>query len=273
MNLNNFKNKISPVIYERGEDYYYDNATADLQDMENGQWFAIVEGNEDYEVDISISENSEIQDYDCNCPYDGEICKHVVAVLLKIKDEMQIPENTGKKAKKEPGWKEIVSNVPENELRKFIKEYAAKNRDFRNNLTTCFSGYDSADNSVKYRQMVQEIFFASEERYGFNDYYQSYETMSNVYNLLRKADEFIEEDNYKEAFYIAAAVAPECIEAIQSMDDSDGECGGAINDSFNIVSKILELSDDETLRNEIFEWILQEAGKILLNIKIISAAE
>lgn len=101
MNLDNFESKISPVIFERAEDYYHDNAVTDLQGMENRQWFAIVEGNEDYEVDIRLGKNGKILDYYCNCPYDGEICKHVVATLLKIRDENPVIENKKSKSKKE----------------------------------------------------------------------------------------------------------------------------------------------------------------------------
>ncbi len=259
MNLNNFEDNISSVIFKRGEDYYLDNAVADLQDMENGQWFAIVEGSYDYEVDIRFDLNGNIQDYACNCPYDGAICKHVVAVLLKIKDETQIPENKNKKQKKQVGWKEIADNVPEDELRKFVKKYAAKNRDFRSNFSIHFSEYDNVDNSLIYRETVQDIFFSAGGRSGFIDYNHAYTAMRPINDMLHKADNLLDINNYKEAFRIVSAIAPECIDNIEYIDDSSGESGGAINHSFSVVSKVLELSDEETFNNEVFEWILQQA--------------
>ena len=259
MNLNNFEDNISSVIFKRGEDYYFDNAVVDLQDMENGQWFAVVEGSYDYEVDIRLDSNGNIQDYACNCPYDGETCKHVVAVLLKIKDETQISENNDKKQKKQVAWKEIADNVPEDELRKFVKIYAAKNRNFRSNLCIHFSEYDNVDNSGVYRQTVQDIFFSAGGRSGFTDYNHAYTAMMPINDMLYKADGLVETNNYKEAFRIVSAIAPECINNIEYIDDSNGECGGAINHSFEVVSEVLKLSDDETFKNEVFEWILQQA--------------
>jgi hypothetical protein len=40
MNLKTFENKISDTILQRGKSYYEDGAVANLQGMENGQWFA-----------------------------------------------------------------------------------------------------------------------------------------------------------------------------------------------------------------------------------------
>ncbi len=259
MNLNTFENEISPVIFQRGENYYLDNAVADLQEMGNGQWFAIVEGSNDYEVDVRLGEDDDIQEYYCDCPYDGEICKHVVAVLLKIKEEIQIPKETVKKAKKESGWKKIINTAPETELRKFVLEYATKNREFRNSLSIKLSEYDSGDNYKKYRGIVSNAFHIAGGSHGFIDYYHSHAAMNPIYELLQKADCFFENNNHKEVFNIVSAITPECVEAIQYMDDSNGECGGAISDSFNTISKILESGVNESLKNEIFEWLLQQA--------------
>jgi len=259
MNLDNFEREISPVIFERGEDYYHDNAVADLQMMDNGQCFAIVEGSDNYEVDIKLDENGKILDYYCNCPYDGEICKHVVATLLKIRDENPVIKNKKSKSKKKTGWKEIINTVPEKELRKFAENYAAKNREFRNALSINFSEYDSTENKEKYRKIVQNAFSLAEGRYGYIEYSDVYGAMLPIHELLSKADNFLETKICKEAFTIAAVIAPECINAIQNLDDSNGECGSAINESFDIISKAYETTNDKNLKEEIFKYILNEA--------------
>jgi hypothetical protein len=49
-------------------------------------WTAEVEGSDLYTVEIKLN-NGEIVSWECDCPYDyGDICKHVVAVLLYIRD-------------------------------------------------------------------------------------------------------------------------------------------------------------------------------------------
>lgn len=259
MYLKNFENSISEVVLKRGQNYYADGVVTDLQDMENGQWFAIVEGNYDYEVDIRLGKNDEILGYTCNCPFEGEICKHVVAVLYRIKDEKK-EKLPGKRSTGKIKWKNVIGTVPENELRDFLTVYAAKNKNFRNRLMLHFSEYDETVNRDKYREIVQGIFSAAEDRNGYIDYQHAFGTISQVYDLLAKADEYIDKKIYTEAFYIAAAVAPECINAMEYIDDSDGECGGAINDSFEIILKILSSNTDPALKNEVFDWLLSEAG-------------
>ena len=59
-----------------------DNVEHDSPDT----WTAEVEGNDLYSVEIQFS-GDEIISWNCDCPYDGgDICKHVVAFLLYIKE-------------------------------------------------------------------------------------------------------------------------------------------------------------------------------------------
>ncbi len=254
MHLKSFETNIPAPILQRGADYYHNGAVADLQIMDNGQCFAIVEGNNDYEVDIRLGENGKVLSYTCNCPYDGGICKHVVAVLYQLKEE--IP---GKKDKEQSPWKKLIYEIPEDELRKFVTEYAAKNKDLRNMIMLRFTAYDKRDNRDKYVQLLNGIFNAAGGRHGFIDYHNSYGAMHKVYDLLAKADDLMIEENFNEAFYIATAVAPGCISALQSMDDSNGECGSAINEAFEIIAKILQSEADISLKDEAFNWLLREA--------------
>lgn len=258
MNLKTFESKIPGEILKRGRDYFSDGAVTDLQDMNNGEWFAIVEGNDDYEVDIRLGKNDEVLDYTCDCPFDGEICKHVVAVLYRIR-EIKKEAGPGKNSGKPDSWKRLISVIPENEFREFVKEYAAKNKYFRNKLLIRFTGYDNSGYRDKYIQIINGILTAESDRHGYIDYHHAHHAMSQVFELLAKADEYTNGELFEEAFYIAAAVAPECINAIQYMDDSDGSCGDVISDAFNIISVILQSDADEHLKNEIFDWILNQA--------------
>jgi hypothetical protein len=257
MNLKTFESQISDTILKRGKSYYEDGAVADLQDMENGLWFAIVEGSDDYDVELTIGPKGEILDYSCTCPYDGEICKHTVAALYQIREEKAIAKPS-KKTERDI-WKNIIDIVPEEELREFVMEYAIENKELRNAILVRFSDYDKRDNREKYNQILKGIFSVSGDRHGFIDYYHSSDAMHQVSGLLARADDYLEKQNYKEAFYIASSVAPSCIKTLQNMDDSNGDCGGAINEAFETLSKIFQSGASASLKNEIFEWLLLEA--------------
>ena len=69
----------SPRILVRGMGYYESGAVTELSRTEGG-YRALVEGTEDYEVEIEIKDNR-ILDMRCTCPYagDGKYCKHMAA--------------------------------------------------------------------------------------------------------------------------------------------------------------------------------------------------
>jgi len=86
MKLNDFHKHVSRKIYERGEEYYEDDMVDNVEHDYPDTWTAEVEGNDLYSVEIKLN-GDEIVSWDCDCPYDyGDMCKHVVAVLLYIKD-------------------------------------------------------------------------------------------------------------------------------------------------------------------------------------------
>jgi len=86
MNLNNFHKHIPPAIYNRGEEYYENDMIDHIEHVHPDTWNAEVVGNDIYSVEIKLKGN-DILSWACGCPYDhGDICKHVVAVLLHIKD-------------------------------------------------------------------------------------------------------------------------------------------------------------------------------------------
>ena len=87
MNLKNFQQEISPLILQRGKDYYNEGAVNNLEE-EGGLWTANVEGSEIYSVEVELSDHNEIESYLCNYPHDADVCKHIVAVFYELKDQL-----------------------------------------------------------------------------------------------------------------------------------------------------------------------------------------
>ncbi len=260
MNINDLQRNISSKIYQRGEEYFKEGCVTDLQDIGNGEWTAEVEGNyDDYTVKIKLDKNNNVKEWYCNCPYDGIICKHVVAVMLAINEQIELPKpKTGKKTKAE--WANIIEDTSEKELRHFLLDYAKKNKTFQDELVINLSKSSNEVNIAKYQNIIVHTFNAVSDRHGFIEYRDTYRAMRPVYDLLEKANEYLADGNFHEAFSIAAAAAPECIEVIQNMDDSNGECGGAIYEAFNTIDKILDSCDNTQLCNTIFDWLYEQVN-------------
>ena len=70
---------------ERGISYYRQGAVRNLEEDSPEEWVATVLGTEDYTVEVTL-EDDKVMDYICDCPYEGDMCKHVVATLLTIRE-------------------------------------------------------------------------------------------------------------------------------------------------------------------------------------------
>lgn len=82
--LSDFKGfKVSPNIYERGEDYYLQDRVVCIE-LDSTQGRAIVEGSKVYTVEFTYK-NGEITLLLCDC-YCVGVCKHQVAAMLQLRD-------------------------------------------------------------------------------------------------------------------------------------------------------------------------------------------
>ena len=83
--IDNFQEHVPSRIYWRGEEYYAGRAVTSLHKTSDGRWHATVSGTDDYNVYITIRDNGSLS-WKCDCPYDGPMCKHVVATLLAMRE-------------------------------------------------------------------------------------------------------------------------------------------------------------------------------------------
>src|SRR5687767_12953896 len=86
LTLSNFESRLGETILSRGHDYIEN--VIDLKFKSNdqfNQWQGKVQGNEIYHVVIQAELATDMIRFNsCNCPFDGPICKHQVAVLYTI---------------------------------------------------------------------------------------------------------------------------------------------------------------------------------------------
>ncbi len=83
--LDNFQAFVPSRIYWRGEEYHAGGAVTSLRKTSGGEWHAKVAGTNDYNVHVTIHGNGGLS-WSCDCPYDGTMCKHVVATLLAMRE-------------------------------------------------------------------------------------------------------------------------------------------------------------------------------------------
>ncbi len=152
MTLSNIEYYVLPRIWERGVAYYRQGAVESLEEEFPDEWNATVRGTEEYTVEITL-EDDKIMDYFCDCPYDGDMCKHVVATLLAVRTRKKTEQAfyaNGKEYEKKPlssddmdavrtEINQMLAFVDGKELISFLQEYAVSFVEFRNALKQRFA--------------------------------------------------------------------------------------------------------------------------------------
>lgn len=220
--LDNFESCVPYRILLCGEEYYEIGAVSELEEDSPGEWTATVEGTENYSVEISM-DGKEIKSWYCDCPYDGEICKHVVATLLAIRDnEKKVNRSAFSKVKVEVeeavvidetvDIQQLLSFANPQELSQFIYEYASMHSEFKTALLNRFMAKElSATSKEKdYRAEIQSVFndsyYNRKSRYHnrYDDFDCDWETVFNRMDIfLEKADFFLNVGNIDTTIDIA----------------------------------------------------------------------
>ena len=126
-NMGIYDNLFFDKIIERGIEIYLSDNILDLNKKDN-IYTCKVKGSNIYEISVSFKSNSdEIDTMTCTCPFakEGSNCKHMYALLLKIKCNYDL-KKMEKTIKKE--LKELKNNIYVNDIEYMKYKYRKENR-------------------------------------------------------------------------------------------------------------------------------------------------
>ncbi|GAB1415846.1 hypothetical protein MASR2M117_12520 [Paludibacter sp.] len=271
--LNQFEQYIDETILKRGLSYFKNGHVHQPEEIGPGEYEAIVEGSEDYTVQLTLK-NGTITEYVCDCPYDfGPVCKHVTAVIFYLQqDELELNKKT-KSAKTDQTPKpakrktvaqqldELLEKATHDELKQFVREKATQNAPFRNLLLSSFAQHNSDESKELYVKQVKSILNTASDRHGFIDWSASRLVGIAVDDLLESAQKQISNHNYKSAFFICIAVMEQMTEALQYSDDSNGDIGGSVDAAYKLLYTIAQEQSSEEIRKLIIEYCFTSFDK------------
>jgi len=239
LTIQNFDSRISAVMLNKGYQYYNDGAILDIGESD-GYWTAEVEGTDIYEVSVTVAKNQVISEYFCDCPYDGDICKHLVAVFFAIREEIKTALPKQKKAGKKNSFGDLLKKIEAHEYREFILDYSAKNKDFKISFELFFAdkGAD-IDVGKTYADMIRKLIKKHSDR-GFVDYRASIILAKEVTKLIYTAHDLVYKKNFKDAFAIGVAVMKEMMQTLTYGDDSSGSMGDTVSEAIELIGQIAE---------------------------------
>jgi hypothetical protein len=258
LTLNNFDKSISSGMLKKGKDYYDDGAVLEI-DEHKGKWTAEVEGTDMYTITVQVKNKTDIEEWFCDCPYDGDLCKHVVAVLFCIKEQIALQKTIP--AAKDPKklFDSVLSQVSLDESHEFIKHYASINKDFKTAFELYFAAKDDRiDIGAKYSDLIRKLIKKNSDR-GFLDYRGGITLSKEVGKLLQDGAQLAHKKNYKDAFVIATVILKEMMQVITYCDDSSGSIGSTLYASTELIETIAEAEDvAPDMKNRIFDFLLPE---------------
>jgi hypothetical protein len=140
--------------FNRGYDYYIDDMVEDFEyDPKKFVFCANIYGNYGC-YDIEVWSNNDNIEANCNCPFDGYPCKHIVAVLLYfLNNKESFQEDLNAQKQVENRVKKKLSSLSKAELIRIILSYSQKYSSFKRELLLQLS----IDKQKSIKQFFKEI--------------------------------------------------------------------------------------------------------------------
>lgn len=266
--LDHFEQHIDETILKRGLAYYKKGLVTDFHETSYGAYSAKVCGSEIYSVELKVQKNTVIRHL-CDCPYDtGPICKHIAATIFELQKEalsLLITEKPKKKAKR-PKSKiqqinERLTTLSKEDLAEFILNNAKEDNGFKKYFIASFGHLNQVNAKASYKKQIQHILKAAKSRDGWIDRNRMKYVVKAIEPIIENAKNLLATSKHEHLFYISSALLEELIKALQYADDSNGELGYLIDESYSLLTKLTEQEVGATLKKTFFEHCINTYKK------------
>lgn len=259
--LDHFEEMFGEAILDRGLSYYANGHVTDVAKISDKEFEVTVVGTEEYLVYLKIECFSAVE-YACDCAYDhGPVCKHIIASLYYLRenefylgDPVELPLKKSESKSVAQQINEVLERLSDRELKEFIVNQGKNDKQFRNLFLSTFSYVGDNLSKEFYQEQINSIAHASTDRHGFIGWHEMNKFSNAIDPIISNADKQYEEKNYKIAFYIAAALLEEMIEALQFSDDSSGSIGGIIEEALEMLHNIALKRLPKDFRDEFLNY-------------------
>lgn len=267
ISLSKFESAIDIQIVSRGHGYFSNGAVSSLKQIKDDSWVAYVDGTERYKIRV-ILKGDDVVDYSCSCPYDlGPVCKHIVAVLYKLRNRLYSQNKKSGKTEKSSKTKrettphesleQTLSHMPRKSLEKIILEYAVREPEIADYIFAKKTLAAPASDKEEYRNIIKSSIGVAMGRHGFIGYWEASKAVEGAEMVLDKAEELISRSDAPKAMPIYQCILEEIVPLLQHADDSNGEIGSAIEEAFEGLSICVRLAKGE-FRKKLLDYLFDE---------------
>src|SRR5690625_2400603 len=241
----------------RGLDYYHRGLVNNI-DIREDFIEASVYGSQVYKVKIKMKDRK-ITNMKCNCPhaFDGNNCKHMVAVLYCA--DGKVPYDKENLKKTNESLNKLVKEADEKVVKDFLIQILINDEKLLNRFKSTLKCDLTEEDMKRYKNQVNKIFNRHSGLYGFIDYYsagQFAEEMEDFFN--NEISGMVDNGQYEEAFELTNDIFIKL--SNQDIDDSDGEIDFLAQECVEIWQVILQ-HGDEKLKEKMFQWFIENINE------------
>ena len=254
-NISSFLENAEPQILRRGRKYYDSDMVKNLQ--KSGRVFtAKVSGSEyrPYHVEITFDEDGDVDEWECNCPYDwGPVCKHIVATLLAIEDggyEEQTP-SAKQLDDSEDNLADLVNQANVELLKNFVIGQCRKDQRLRLE-TLSILGAAGQEELAAVKNLI-EASIREHCSYGYYDDCNYDAVCGDVRESLEKARRRMERKEYPLALELLQYLLTTCAELLnKSYDEYDeSDLSDSVEMILDLIKKCASLMAESAKADEL----------------------
>lgn len=259
--LDRFEQVIDARILERGLKYFESGAVQEPEELETGLYEAVVEGSDDYTVQLRVAGDA-ITEHTCDCPYDGAVCKHVVALIFELQQgALDLPKRgQGKTAKKPTVAQQVdraLAAVPHDELIAFVRARAMADPAFRQHFLIQCAPQAITQGRHDHLKGLRADLRAVAGRGGYFGWDETFAAASVLHDMLGKAEMLIKKGHPQRALPLISAVIEAGAEAMQNADDSNGDLGGGLESAMEMLEHLAKAEHEEAFRKELLGEVVR----------------
>ena len=190
---------------------------------------AEVSGSEEapYLVELDFSEEGEVEDWSCDCPYEwGPVCKHTVAVLLVIQKE---PPERHKKRSKAPkiDIRPLLERAEKSQLAALILEHGQEDLRFQSRVLVELE--DSGEQELAAVKALVKTSIRSNTYRGYIEMKDCDRICADLDDALNRAHRRIKGGQYDRALDITLFILCTVVKLAGEADSSSGSLGWTID--------------------------------------------
>ncbi len=266
--LSSFEQHIDETSLERGLKYFESGAVGEVEELSPGEFEAEVDGSETYSVSITLKRGY-VEAHSCDCPYDGPVCKHVVAVLfhlqqdeldLKVKRKKGKGSNGTSEKKKPTTVMEKVANLvdamPHEELKDFVLMRCTQDATFRRVFQEAYEERKGGATHAAYAKRIKAAISANGGRGRANGWYAAKPVSQALQPMIGKLNGFMADGAHALALPLATALLNELNKAMEHIDDSNGYLSMHLETALEALRSISEAPADEHVRKELLAFAI-----------------